>query len=782
MVLNIQLTPLYGVHTDSPALATLLSLDGLNILLDCGWNAFYDPTFLSNLAKVAPTVHVVLLSHSDPAHLGALPFAVAKFGLDAIIFATLPVWRMGQMAMYDVFLSHDAQAPFTLFNLDDVDAAFEYSSDPSKSRFRLLKYQQHFPLDALPNGARVVITPHRSAHLLGGTVWSIKKGTQTLVYAVHFNHRKERHLNPTTLASFSRPSHLIVSATNAMTHTEARGPSDLISAVTTVVGRRGNVLIPTDTAGRLLEVAAVLHEAWERTSSLRSATLVVLHPLSARTLEFARSMIEWMSDEVVKRFDISRENLFTMQHIRLVQTLEDLDAIRGGPLVVLSSASTLEMGFSRHLFARWADDSRNMILLPTQPEAGTLGARLHSFATTKRKTDAEPFRETLVLRKKELLRGEELEQWRESERARKTREREQKEREAAAARAVEEKAEAEKRAAEEAAAASALAESSMTDSGEPRAQRFELDVLAFLRGAGITRAVRAETFEYERPKMISWDHYGQKVDAVRYIIGEDPGEGGLSGEENVGGLAVVEEDEEEIPTKYVEESVDVVVRCEVVAVDCAGLSDGDSLKRLLKEVEARHVTVIGGTKEETAHLGEHLRKTMSVGGRDRRNKVESEAMVSIPQEMEMVDVTSDMAVWQLSLADALVRGVAWDEVGLSRIGFVDAMVTDEVDERDIGVLGQQEVVEKEADEVIGNEGHGTYFIGTVMLNKLKDKLDAAGVKAEFAGGALCVENGKTGVVVVVRKVGTQHIVMEGAFSEEYITVRDVLYNELVIPT
>lgn len=45
----------------------------------------------------------VLLSHPDPLHLGALPYAVGKMGLNCAIYATIPVYKMGQMFMYDLY-------------------------------------------------------------------------------------------------------------------------------------------------------------------------------------------------------------------------------------------------------------------------------------------------------------------------------------------------------------------------------------------------------------------------------------------------------------------------------------------------------------------------------------------------------------------------------------------------------------------------------------------------------------------------------------------------------
>lgn len=55
------------------------------------------------LCRHVHQVDAVLLSHPDPIHLGALPYAVGKLGLNCTIYATIPVYKMGQMFMYDLY-------------------------------------------------------------------------------------------------------------------------------------------------------------------------------------------------------------------------------------------------------------------------------------------------------------------------------------------------------------------------------------------------------------------------------------------------------------------------------------------------------------------------------------------------------------------------------------------------------------------------------------------------------------------------------------------------------
>ncbi|CAN8062643.1 unnamed protein product [Agarophyton chilense] len=813
MGVSVQITPIYGSYTTSHAISHLLTIDGFNILLDIGWDISFNHDNLENLRTIAPKVNAILLSHADISHLGALPYAFRHLNLNAPVFATLPVWRMGHMFMYNAYLSRSAQSAFSSFNLDDVDSAFEL-----EDHFHLLKYQQRHPLTAY-GADKVVITPHAAGHMLGGAIWSIQKETETILYAVHFNHRRERHLNPTTLNSFSRPSHLIISATRADSKTESTKPSALVDLIRSTTSRSGNVLIPVDTAGRIIELAILLDEYWQNESFLRSATLVILHDLSVRTFEFARSMIEWMSDEVVRRFDVSRDNIFDMKHVKLLQSVKQLDQF-SGPLVVLASSVSLEVGASRHLFTQWCSQAQNSVILVDRPPPNTLYATLYEHVTKseQKKASAEPFQIPVVLRRKEYLKGEELQKWLESERLKKEAVMEQKRKEEDERRKEElkaiEKANNEKVASEKEEKREAQKESK---GGENEAKRANGDVVVMGDDEKILemmreydarpKRARLGTFPFQVAPRPSWDEYGQIVDTSCFMIGEDPGEGAplKESEEKKQGEAMTDADliREEVPAEYIEEAVTLNVACKLHIVDFSGLCDGDSLKRLMKEVEPRHVTLAAGSEEETNHFKQYLESQVFGGNRVQsfeHSRIEG-ALVAAPRDMESVDITSRSSVWRFSLQDTLIGSLQWESVNLSHIAFVDAVVMAERDasgkqvlnvndsrkEEDMGVMmdvgerGAGVEPGKTTEKGENSNGHSTIMIGTVMLNQLLDKLSKAGLKAEFAGGALCVQNVDTGVVVLVKKTAAQRIALEGAFSEEYVKIRDLLYEELIIP-
>jgi cleavage and polyadenylation specificity factor subunit 2 len=128
----------------------------------------------------------VLLTYPDLAHLGAIPYAVGKLGLNCPIYATIPTFQMGQMFLYDAFQARYNQEDFDLFTVDDIDLAFE--------KFSQLKYQQKVYLEA--KGEGIELLPLNAGHMIGGTFWRIKKETEEILYAVDYNHRKERYFPP----------------------------------------------------------------------------------------------------------------------------------------------------------------------------------------------------------------------------------------------------------------------------------------------------------------------------------------------------------------------------------------------------------------------------------------------------------------------------------------------------------------------------------------------------------------------------------------------------------
>lgn len=369
-------TVLYGAQSDGTALSYFLEFNGVNILLDCGWDYKLDPEDLEPLRKVADRVDVILISHADIAHMGALPYAVATFGLNAPVYATVPTYKMGQMVFYDLCTSLSKlwgpSSPNHKFNLDNVDTAFDLFVEQG------IRYRQRCSLK-LSSGKKsgVSVVAHRAGRLVGSSIWKIFTETEEVVYAIHYNHAKDRHLDGTEIAErFKRPSILITDSYNA-TYNEPsslrKRERELVDAVVGAVRQGGNVLLPCDTAGRVLELALILDDYWTR--HRLGYRLILVNHVAKTTVDFARSQLEWMGTAVNARFSSSRTNPFNFRHVRVLPSIEAAEALTGIK-VILASDTSLEFGVARKLFFNWASRKRARILFTSRPAPGSLGDTL----------------------------------------------------------------------------------------------------------------------------------------------------------------------------------------------------------------------------------------------------------------------------------------------------------------------------------------------------------------------------------------------------------------------
>ncbi|KAI5444324.1 hypothetical protein KIW84_012816 [Lathyrus oleraceus] len=364
---SVQVKPLCGVYNENP-LSYLVSIDGFNFLIDCGWNDHFDSSLLQPLSRVASTIDAVLLSHPDTLHLGALPYAMEQLGLSAPVYSTEPVYRMGLLTMYDQFLSRKQVSEFDLFTLDGIDSAFQ--------RVTRLTYSQNHHLSG--KGEGIVIAPHVAGHLLGGTIWKITKDGEDVIYAVDFNHRKERHLNGTVLGSFVRPAVLITGAYNALNNQPYRRQKDkeFGDILKKTLRAGGNVLLPVDTAGRILELILMLESYWADENL--NYPIYFLTYVASSTIDYVKSFLEWMSDSIAKSFEQTRDNIFLLKNITLLVNKADLDNAPEGPKVVLASMASLEAGFSHDIFVDWGNNVKNLVLFTERGQFGTLARMLQA--------------------------------------------------------------------------------------------------------------------------------------------------------------------------------------------------------------------------------------------------------------------------------------------------------------------------------------------------------------------------------------------------------------------
>lgn len=364
----VRLTPLSGA-LDESHLCYLLEMDEARILLDCGWSESLHVKQIEYLAQVCKSIDAILLSHGDLEHIGAIVYAFQTYGIRCPIYATTPVHDMGRLTLLELVASKTREEEFNLFTMQSVNSCFNHMT--------LLRYSQPIKLSGRCSG--ITITPFNSGRTIGGTVWKIKKLSEEIVYAVDYNHRKERHLNGSALInneSLTRPTLLITDTYNALTKEIVQRKdreTQLIDAIVSILQNGGNVLIPTDCSLRVLELCYLLDQFWGY--HRLSFPILFLSEHGADTFNLARSMLEWMGDSITQAF-ASRELPFDFRHVKPISSLADLERFPGSQ-VILAPYNGIETGFSRQVLESVCEDAKNLLLLLERGPVGSLSSELY---------------------------------------------------------------------------------------------------------------------------------------------------------------------------------------------------------------------------------------------------------------------------------------------------------------------------------------------------------------------------------------------------------------------
>ncbi|XP_004499957.1 cleavage and polyadenylation specificity factor subunit 2 [Cicer arietinum] len=736
---SVQVTPLCGVYNENP-LSYLVSIDGFNFLIDVGWNDNFDPSLLQPLSKVASSIDAVLLSHPDTLHLGALPYAMKQLGLSAPVFSTEPVYRLGLLTMYDHFLSRKQISDFDLFTLDHIDSAFQ-----SVTR---LTYSQNHHLSG--KGEGIVIAPHNAGHLLGGTIWKITKDGEDVIYAVDFNHRKERHLNGTVLGSFVRPAVLITDAYNALNNQPYRRQKDkeFGDILKKTLRAGGNVLLPVDTAGRVLELILMLESYWSDENL--NYPIYFLTYVASSTIDYVKSFLEWMSDSIAKSFEQTRENIFLLKYVTLMVNKTDFDNAPDGPKVVLASMASLEAGFSHDIFVEWGNDVKNLVLFTERGQFGTLARMLQA--------DPPPKAVKVTVSKRVPLVGEELIAYEEEQN------RIKKEEALKASLLKEEELKASHGADNNTSDPMVIDTGNKQPSPEATVQRNGGYRDVFIDGFVPPSTSVAPMFPcYENTS--EWDDFGEVINPDDYVIKDEDMDqnanhvgGDINGKLDEGPASLILDTK---PSKVLSDERTVQVRCSLIYMDFEGRSDGRSIKNILSHVAPLKLVLVHGSAEATDHLKQHCLKNVC-------------PHVYAPQIEETIDVTSDLCAYKVQLSERLMSNVLFKKLGEYEIAWVDA----EVGKAENDMLSLLPVSGPP-------RPHKSVLVGDLKLADFKQFLSTKGVPVEFAGGAL-----RCGEYVTVRKVGdaaqkgagsgTQQIIIEGPLCEDYYKIRDYLYSQFYL--
>ncbi|EFX03384.1 polyadenylation specificity factor [Grosmannia clavigera kw1407] len=345
--------PLLGAKSESTASQSLLELDGgVKVLIDVGWDESFDAEKLRELEKQVPTISLVLLTHATVSHIAAFAHCCKNFPqfVRIPIFATKPVIDLGRTLLQDLYASTPLAAS-TIPRGSLAEASYSYSQSLSAehsqfllqaptadeitryfSLIRELKYSQpHQPQapPSLPPLNGLTITAYNSGRTLGGTIWHIQLGLESIVYGVDWGQYKENVFSGAAWIGgggsggsevneqLRKPTALVSSSRAPAVLRPGLRDEQLLQAIRVCVARGGTVLIPVDSSARVLELAYLLEHAWRKDAAAAAAgsngkedigllarsKLFLAGRTSGSLMRHARTLLEWMNDGIVQEFE-----------------------------------------------------------------------------------------------------------------------------------------------------------------------------------------------------------------------------------------------------------------------------------------------------------------------------------------------------------------------------------------------------------------------------------------------------------------------------------------------
>lgn len=535
----------------------------------------------------------------------------------------------------------------------------------------------------------------------------------------------------------------------------------------------GNVLVAGDSAGRMLELLKVFADMWSNrgkgTSLLGPYKLIFLTNQARQTLNYAKSLNEYMSEPMKKAFideninayhiDVGGPGPINSSVVHVCHSIWEVEQFTG-PKCVLTGLDGLETGHARELFINWARSKSSLLLFTGSPAPGTLGRQLVDHPGKHRVLE-------LDVKRRVDLQGIELQQYRKKK---------QLEREEAARAAKEE---------EEAAAMveGGVEEEEEEDSGV----LLRHDIMSHDRDHQRRRGNKAQGKTYDMFPIVdehfSEDEYGEKIDPEDFKTAADLKREEIDAMQDSERMAVdTAADTEEIPTKCEVSRVHLEVKMAIKSIDVQGRVDGKSIKNIIKTIKPSQLMVIHGSREESEHLVDFCCSSDDY----------SLENAHCPQVDECVNVTSDRNIYQVKLTDNLVSSLKFATVAGSaargaldsEVAWVDGRKGDAMSGGTTVSGGDTALEVPTLNMIPKNEvmGHSTVMVGELRLQRFKEVLAGVDITSYFSGGVLIVEDANGNGVIAVKRGGKDGaaLELEGNVSTLYYLVRDLLYGQFAV--
>lgn len=206
------------------------------------------------------------------------------------------------------------------------------------------------------------------------------------------------HGGAEVIEQLRKPTALVCSSRTPAPLARSKRDEQLLDNIRACVSKGGTVLLPVDSSARVLELSYLMEHAWREEAasgkqggaSLSDAHLYLAAKNISSTLRHARSMFEWMDENIVREFEAVADTSknangdgkkgkqagpFDFKHMKLLERKAQVERLLrrsieenwSKGMVILASDRSLEWGFSKDILKMIAQDPKNLLILTDKP-------------------------------------------------------------------------------------------------------------------------------------------------------------------------------------------------------------------------------------------------------------------------------------------------------------------------------------------------------------------------------------------------------------------------------
>jgi metallo-beta-lactamase family protein len=355
----------------------LVEAGDTHFLLDCGlFQGRRADAFEINSHFPFPpsSIGAVVLSHAHLDHCGNLPTLVQQ-GFRGAIYCTPATRDLAALILRD---SAKVQAqdlrfvnklrakqglpPTTpLYTDDDAERAITH--------FTTIPYRRPFQVGP------ATCTFYDAGHILGSAVSVVEAEGRTLVFSGDLGRRGAAILRDAEVPPAGDVVLMESTYGDRVHDSYAHGEEVLATAVVTVVGRGGKVLVPALAVGRTQDLTYALHRMQDA-GRIPAVPTFVDSPMAVDATEIFRLHPECFNDQT--RTYLDQGDPFGFKKLHYVRAAEESQRLNdlADPFVVLATSGMCESGRILHPLRHHVGDPRSALLIVSFQAEHTLGRRL----------------------------------------------------------------------------------------------------------------------------------------------------------------------------------------------------------------------------------------------------------------------------------------------------------------------------------------------------------------------------------------------------------------------